>query len=67
MNWAFKLYDVDNDGMIDINEIAVIMETLDSIEGVKPGTLKISSAFWAESVNYVTNPDVADKYLGFEG
>ena len=38
MNWAFKLYDVDNDGMIDINEIAVIMQTLDSIEGVKPGT-----------------------------
>ena len=39
LNWAFKLYDVDNDGMIDIKEMAVIMETLDSIEGVKPGTL----------------------------
>lgn len=37
MNWAFKLYDVDNDGMIDIKEMAVIMETLDSIEGVVPG------------------------------
>ncbi len=37
LNWAFKLYDVDNDGMIDLHEMSVIMETLDSIEGIKPG------------------------------
>ena len=37
LNWAFKLYDVDNDGMVDMKEISVIMETLDSIEGVVPG------------------------------
>jgi Ca2+-binding EF-hand superfamily protein len=37
LNWAFKLYDVDNDGMIDLHEMSVIMETLDRIEGIKPG------------------------------
>ena len=45
VNWAFKLYDVDNDGMIDINEISVIMQTLDSIEGVLPGaTVRVNLA-----------------------
>jgi Ca2+-binding EF-hand superfamily protein len=39
LNWAFKLYDVDNDGMIDLHEMSVIMETLDSIEGIKPGNV----------------------------
>ncbi len=39
LNWAFKLYDVDNDGMIDLQEMSVIMETLDSIEGIKPGNV----------------------------
>ena len=39
LNWAFKLYDVDNDGMVDMKEISVIMETLDSIEGVVPGNI----------------------------
>ena len=33
LNWAFKLYDVDNDGLIDLEEMSIIMETLDSIEG----------------------------------
>jgi hypothetical protein len=41
LNWAFKLYDVDNDGMIDLHEMSVIMETLDSIEGIKPGMLAL--------------------------
>ena len=39
LNWAFKLYDVDNDGLIDLEEMSIIMETLDSIEGIKPGAL----------------------------
>ena len=30
--WVFKLYDVDNDGVIDIEEMASIMETLESLE-----------------------------------
>ena len=33
LNWAFKLYDIDNDGLVDLHEMAVIMETLDDIEG----------------------------------
>ena len=37
LNWAFKLYDINNDGLVDLHEMAVIMETLDDIEGVKPG------------------------------
>ena len=37
LNWAFKLYDIDNDGLVDLHEMAVIMETLDDIEGVKAG------------------------------
>ena len=35
--WAFRLYDMDNNGVIDIDEMANIIETLDAIEGVKPG------------------------------
>ena len=30
--WVFKLYDVDNDGIIDVHEMAFIMETMDCIE-----------------------------------
>ena len=35
--WAFRLYDMDNNGVIDIDEMANIIDTLDCIEGVKPG------------------------------
>ena len=37
LRWSFRLYDMDNNGVIDIEEMVVIIETLDSIEGVKPG------------------------------
>ena len=37
LNWAFKLYDIDNDGLVDQQEMAIIMQTLDDIEGVKSG------------------------------
>ena len=37
LKWAFRLYDQDNNGVIDIAEMANIIDTLDSIEGVKPG------------------------------
>ena len=40
LNWAFKLYDVDNDGVIDLGEMAVIMETMDDIDGVIPGNME---------------------------
>ena len=30
--WVFKLYDVDNDGIIDVHEMAFIMETMDCLE-----------------------------------
>ena len=35
--WAFRLYDMDNNGVIDIDEMSNIIDTLDCIEGVKPG------------------------------
>ena len=37
LKWAFRLYDMDNNGVIDIDEMSSIIETLDCIEGVKPG------------------------------
>ena len=37
LKWAFRLYDMDNNGVIDMDEMAAIIETLDCIEGVKPG------------------------------
>ena len=40
--WAFRLYDMDNNGVIDVDEMANIIETLDAIEGVKPGEVIIS-------------------------
>lgn len=33
--WAFKLFDYDNSGCIDVGEMIAIMETLDSLEGNK--------------------------------
>ena len=39
LDWAFKLYDVDNDGIIDIENIAAIMRTLDAMEGLSKGLL----------------------------
>ena len=42
LKWAFRLYDMDNNGVIDIEEMAAIIETLDCIEGVKPGCLEVS-------------------------
>ena len=41
LKWAFKLYDVDNNGVIDVQEMALIIETLDCIEGVRPGRVKL--------------------------
>ena len=38
--WAFRLYDVDNNGVIDVDEMANIIETLDCIEGVRPGVIR---------------------------
>ena len=32
LTWAFKLYDVDNDGVIEVDEMASILETLESLE-----------------------------------
>ena len=37
LNWAFKLYDVDNDGFIDLKEMSIIIEMMDDLDGVKPG------------------------------
>ena len=37
LKWAFRLYDMDNNGGINIEEMRNIIETLDCIEGVKPG------------------------------
>ena len=30
--WVFKLYDVDNDGVIDVDEMARVMETFENLE-----------------------------------
>ena len=30
--WVFKLYDVDNAGVIDVDEMAKMMETLEALE-----------------------------------
>jgi len=40
LRWSFRLYDMDNNGVIDMEEMCVIIETLDSIEGVKPGVIR---------------------------
>ena len=39
LNWAFKLYDVNNDGVIDLKEMAVIIEMMDNLDGVIPGSI----------------------------
>ena len=40
LNWAFKLYDVGNDGVIDLAEMVTIIETVDDIDGVKAGEVR---------------------------
>ena len=32
LEWVFKLFDVDNDGVIDVEEMATIMETMECLE-----------------------------------
>ena len=48
LKWAFRLYDMDNNGVIDMDEMAAIIETLDCIEGVKPGSTSqdLSQFLW---------------------
>ena len=41
LKFSFRLYDVDNNGVVDMEEVTAIIETLDSIEGVKPGQKQI--------------------------
>ena len=41
LKFSFRLYDVDNNGVVDMEEVTAIIETLDSIEGVKPGPKQI--------------------------
>ena len=33
LQWAFRLYDVDDSGSINLKEIIAIMETLNRVEG----------------------------------
>ena len=40
LKWAFRLYDLDNNGEIDIEEMTNIIETLDCIEGVQAGVVR---------------------------
>ena len=37
MNWAFRLYVIDGDGKIDVEEMTSIFEILDNLEGRKEG------------------------------
>ena len=37
LRFSFRLYDLDNNGVVDMEEITAIIETIDSVEGVKPG------------------------------
>ena len=45
---------MDNNGVIDMDEMAAIIETLDCIEGVKPGELvtKNISLYTAQPFKY---------------
>ena len=39
MSWAFRLYDIDGNGTIDVNEMTCIIEILDDLEGRKEGDI----------------------------
>ena len=34
LQWAFRLYDVDSSGSINLREVMAIMATLDEVEGI---------------------------------
>ena len=41
------MYDVDNDGFIDLREMTVIIEMMDDLDGIKPGNIdKKSQKSW---------------------
>lgn len=44
LDWVFKLYDVDNDGVIDVKEMAGIMEAMECLEYKDCNLLKSASA-----------------------
>lgn len=39
LEWAFRLYDVDASGSINLKEITTIMETLNQVEGGSGGNV----------------------------
>ncbi|CAB4064891.1 NCS1 [Lepeophtheirus salmonis] len=41
--WTFKLYDIDRDGHLDIDELKEVFEILDNMNGIKPGSLIFDS------------------------
>ena len=47
---------MDNNGVIDVNEMANIIETLDAIEGVKPGVIR-----YDENGNPVPIPETSQR------
>ena len=55
LRWSFRLYDMDNNGVIDMEEMIVIIETLDSIEGVKPGETKNWEKIFEGVIRYDEN------------
>lgn len=50
LDWVFKLYDVDNDGVIDVKEMAGIMEAMECLE-YKDCNLSAASATAVDSMS----------------
>ena len=44
LQWAFRLYDVDNTGTINVKEMASILETMDQVYWAEPTTVQIFSS-----------------------
>ena len=45
LTWAFRLYDIDNSGTINVTEMQSIIETLDQIEGRNAGSVSETGIF----------------------
>ena len=55
LEWAFRLYDVDASGSINLREITAIMETLNQVEG---GGLKAEGSEGEEKISVARKAEI---------
>lgn len=57
LKWAFKLFDVDNNGSLEVGEMISVMETLESIDGETPNSVPTDIFSIQNLISFFNEPD----------